>query len=99
MGESQIAKFGLPVEHVYLEPERVPAYPGAVHALLDADLILLGPGSLYTSLLPNLLIDDICAAAMVSPAAKLFVCNVRDRARRNRWLHRRAISCQRRQAL
>lgn len=75
-GESQIAKFGQPVERVYLEPERVPAYPGATRALLDADLIVLGPGSLYTSLLPNLLVQDICAAVTVSPALKLFVANV-----------------------
>lgn len=76
MGESQIAKFGQPVERVYLEPENVPAYPGATRALLDADLIVLGPGSLYTSVLPNLLVEDLCAAVSVSPALKLFVANV-----------------------
>ncbi len=76
MGESQIAKFGQPVERVYLEPERVPAYPGATRAILDADLVILGPGSLYTSVLPNLLVEDICAAVTVSPALKLFVANV-----------------------
>jgi uncharacterized cofD-like protein len=75
-GESQIAKFGKPVERVYLEPEHVPAYPGATRAILDADLIILGPGSLYTSLLPNLLVSDICAAVSVSSAVKLFVANV-----------------------
>jgi uncharacterized cofD-like protein len=75
-GESQIAKFGQPVERVYLEPEHIPAYPGAVRAILDADLIVLGPGSLYTSLLPNLLVTDIGAAVAVSRASKLFVCNV-----------------------
>ncbi len=76
MGESQIAKFGKPVERVFLEPERVPAYPGATRAILDADLIVLGPGSLYTSLLPNLLVEDLCAAVTVSSALKLFVVNV-----------------------
>lgn len=75
-GESQIAKFGKPVERVFLEPARVPAYPDAVRALLDADLILFGPGSLYTSVLPNLLVEQICQAATVSQAQKLFVCNV-----------------------
>jgi uncharacterized cofD-like protein len=75
-GESQIAKFGKPVERVYLEPERVPAYPGAVRAVLDADLIIAGPGSLYTSVLPNLLVRDLCAAITVSNARKLFICNV-----------------------
>lgn len=76
MGESQIAKFGLPVERVYLEPEHVPAYPGAVRALLEADLIIIGPGSLYTSVLPNLLVKDVCAAVGASAARKLYVCNV-----------------------
>ena len=76
MGESQIAKFGQPVERVYLEPEYIPAYPGATRALLDADLIVLGPGSLYTSLLPNLLVQDLCSAFAVSPALKLYVANV-----------------------
>lgn len=75
-GESQIAKFGQPVERVYLEPGRVPAYPGAVRAILDADLIVVGPGSLYTSVLPNLLVEDLGAAVSVSLAPKLFVCNV-----------------------
>ena len=76
IGESQIAKFGQPVERVYLEPETVSAYPGAVRAILDADLIIAGPGSLFTSVVPNLLVRDICAAVSVSPALKLYVCNV-----------------------
>lgn len=76
MGESQIAKFGKPVERVYLEPEHVPAYPDATHAILNADLIVLGPGSLYTSLMPNLLVGQICAAITVSNALKLYVANV-----------------------
>lgn len=76
MGESQIAKFGKPVERVYLEPEHVPAYPDATRAILDADLIVLGPGSLYTSVLPNLLVEQIGAAVRVSAAVKLYVANV-----------------------
>jgi uncharacterized cofD-like protein len=75
-GESQIAKFGLPVERVMLEPERVPAYPGAIRAILEADLIIIGPGSLYTSVLPNLLVQDMCAAITASAAKRIFICNV-----------------------
>jgi uncharacterized cofD-like protein len=75
-GESQIAKFGLPVERVYLEPERAPAYPGAVRAILEADLIIAGPGSLFTSVIPNLLVDDLRHAVRASGADKLYVCNV-----------------------
>ncbi|MGE5138210.1 MAG: gluconeogenesis factor YvcK family protein, partial [Rudaea sp.] len=76
MGESQIAKFGRPVERVFLEPEHAAAYPGAVRAILEADLVIAGPGSLYTSVIPNLLVDDIRQALQASTASKLYVCNV-----------------------
>ena len=75
-GESQIAKFGLPVERVSLEPEHVPAYPGAVRAILDADLVIAGPGSIFTSVIPNLLVEDLRHALRASRAVKVYVCNV-----------------------
>jgi uncharacterized cofD-like protein len=75
-GESQIAKFGLPVERAYLEPEHAPAYPGAVRAILEADLIIAGPGSLFTSVIPNLLVQDIRNALSACAAEKIYVCNV-----------------------
>ncbi len=76
LGESQIAKFGRPVERVFLEPEHAAAYPGAVRAILEADLVIAGPGSLYTSVIPNLLVDDIRKALQASAASKLYICNV-----------------------
>ncbi len=75
-GESAITHRGRPIERVYLEPEHVPAYPGVVRAILDADLIIAGPGSLYTSVLPNLLVEDIQRALQTSNALKVYVCNV-----------------------
>lgn len=75
-GESRIPEVGGDIERVYLEPDGVPAYPGAVRALLDADLIVAGPGSLYTSVLPNLLVPDIVRAIAASRALKVYVCNV-----------------------
>lgn len=75
-GESAIPKAGYPIERVFLQPEGVRAYPEAVRAILAADLIVAGPGSLFTSILPNLLVDDIRRAVAASPAWKLFVCNV-----------------------
>jgi uncharacterized cofD-like protein len=75
-GESRIPKAGLPIERVFLRPERVRAYPGALRAILSADLILAGPGSLYTSILPNLLVEDIAQAIHVSQAVKIYICNV-----------------------
>jgi uncharacterized cofD-like protein len=75
-GESVIPEQGWPIERVYLKPEEPPAYPGAVRAILDADMIVIGPGSLYTSILPNLLVPDIARAIRASRAFKVYVCNV-----------------------
>jgi uncharacterized cofD-like protein len=75
-GESQIPKSNGKVRHVWLEPNNPPAFPQAIQAILAADLIVIGPGSLYTSILPNLLVPDIAEAIRASRALKLFVCNV-----------------------
>jgi uncharacterized cofD-like protein len=75
-GESAIPKAGQPIERVFLRPEGARAYPEAVRALLDADLIVAGPGSLFTSVLPNLLVQDVRRAVEASPALKLYICNV-----------------------
>jgi uncharacterized cofD-like protein len=75
-GESAIPKAGQPIERLFLQPEGVRAYPEAVRAILDADLIIAGPGSLFTSILPNLLVDDIQRAIRASNGAKVYVCNV-----------------------
>jgi uncharacterized cofD-like protein len=75
-GESSITHFGGSIDRVFLKPERVRAYPETIRAILDADLIVLGPGSLYTSVLPNLLIDSMAEALRASRAIKLYVCNV-----------------------
>jgi uncharacterized cofD-like protein len=64
------------VNEVYLEPQHAPAHPEAVRAILEADLIVLGPGSLYTSVLPNLLVQGVRRSLIASAAAKLYVCNV-----------------------
>lgn len=75
-GESQIPRAYGEIERVYLEPDDAPAYPGALRALLDADLIVAGPGSLYTSILPNLLVGEVAQAVAASQAVKVYVCNV-----------------------
>jgi len=75
-GESSIPKAGGLIERVYLQPSGVRGYPEATRAILHADLIVVGPGSLYTSVLPNLLIADISKAIKASPALKVYVCNV-----------------------
>ena len=75
-GESAIPQTRQPIERVFLQPEEARAYPQAVRAILDADLIIAGPGSLFTSVLPNLLVRDIRRAVEASPARRLYVCNV-----------------------
>jgi uncharacterized cofD-like protein len=75
-GESRIPEAGGTVQRLSLEPEDAPAFPDAVRALLGADLILAGPGSLYTSVLPNLLVADIRQAIRASRALKIYICNV-----------------------
>lgn len=75
-GESQISETGKPIERVFLEPGKVPAYPGTIKAILEADLITAGPGSLYTSVLPNLLVPGIASALRASPAMKVYISNI-----------------------
>lgn len=66
------------IERIWLEPEDPPVTPEAVAAIREADLIVLGPGSLYTSLLPNLLVPGIAAALARRRAPTVFVANLRE---------------------
>jgi uncharacterized cofD-like protein len=75
-GESHIPGFPGDVRRVWLEPSNPAAYPQVIQAILSADLIVIGPGSLYTSILPNLLVPDIAAAIRASRALKIYVSNV-----------------------
>jgi uncharacterized cofD-like protein len=75
-GESQIPMAGGKIERVFLHPDQVRAYPEAVRAILGADCIVIGPGSLYTSILPNLLVSGITEAIRASRAYTIYVCNV-----------------------
>lgn len=75
-GESRIPTVPGMVRRVHLEPNDVPAYPEAIRAILAADMIVIGPGSLYTSLLPNLLVRELTDAIRASRAFKVFVCNL-----------------------
>ena len=75
-GESQIPKTAGRVRRVWLEPDHAPAFPPVIQAVLSADLIVIGPGSLYTSILPNLLVRDLLEAIRSSQALKIFVSNI-----------------------
>ena len=64
------------IERVWLTPDAVEASDDALAAIAEADLIVLGPGSLYTSVLPSLLIPSVRDAVLTAPATRLYVCNV-----------------------
>ncbi|MDD5432358.1 MAG: uridine diphosphate-N-acetylglucosamine-binding protein YvcK [Candidatus Omnitrophica bacterium] len=74
-GEEKIPKALKPIDKVYLNPANPQATPEAIKVINDAQLIILGPGSLYTSIIPNLLIKEISDAIAASSAIKVYVCN------------------------
>lgn len=79
-GESQIPvavrKYGSPIDHVFLDPEKAEALPSAVDAIKSADMIVLGPGSLYSSIIPNLLVIGIREALRDAKGIRVLMCNV-----------------------
>ncbi|MDI6857656.1 MAG: YvcK family protein [Dehalococcoidia bacterium] len=75
-GESNITDSPSRIREVFLQPGNAEANPEAVRAVLNADLVVVGPGSLFTSVLPNLLVEGVRRAIQVSPALKVYVCNV-----------------------
>lgn len=75
-GEDKIPKARKPIDRVSLKPLDSQATPEAVKAIQSAEIIVLGPGSLYTSIIPNLLIKEITDAIVASDAIKVYVCNV-----------------------
>lgn len=75
-GESNISKVRSPIKRLFLKPANCGATEDAIQAIENAEAIVIGPGSLYTSLLPNLLIEDISSALARSIVPKIYVCNV-----------------------
>lgn len=75
-GESNIGKIGSRIRHLYLEPEGCQPMPDALTAIGEADIISIGPGSLFTSLLPPLLVNDVSEAIAASNGSKVFISNL-----------------------
>lgn len=75
-GETAIVQAGKRIRRIFLEPANVAPHQGALDAIRDADLICIGPGSVYTSVIPNLLIPGIAQALRESRAPKIYICNV-----------------------
>jgi len=76
VGESNIRSMASTVSKIYINPPEAAAYEPAVEAILEANTVILGPGSLYSSVLPNLLVRGICQALKDTRATKIYVCNV-----------------------
>ena len=79
VGESNIDQrsenLDVPIDYVYLEPKAY-AYPPVLEAIETADAIIMGPGDIYTSILPNLLVEDVSEAIKSSNALKICLCNL-----------------------
>ena len=75
-GESKIPVYGRRIREVYLSPEEVEPLPETIEAIMDADLIVFGPGSLYTSIMPTILVRAIRDAVLKCTARKVYICNL-----------------------
>ncbi len=75
-GESNIPESGKKIKRLFSEPDNCKPLEDVIWAIHDADLIILGPGSLYTSVIPNLLIKEISKAVNDAKAKKIYVCNI-----------------------
>ncbi|MCK9525707.1 MAG: YvcK family protein [Limnochordia bacterium] len=76
LGESSVPQHSRKIKQVFLEPANVQALPEALHTISQADLVVIGPGSLYTSIIPNLLIPGFAQALAQTNALRIYVCNV-----------------------
>src|ERR1700738_372262 len=75
-GESKIPMQNAPITRVFLKPDGAQVNPEAAQAILNAELVVIGPGSLYTSILPNLLVEGMVEAIKASPALKVYIGNL-----------------------
>lgn len=80
VGESCVSQANRPIMRLTIEPENVQPLEEAIEAIRDADAIILGPGSLFTSIIPNLLVEGIVESILQSKAMKFYVCNVMTQA-------------------
>ncbi len=77
-GQADLSHSATALESVWLKDENATPYPEAIKAICEADLIVLGPGSLFTSIIPNLLVPGVCDAIRSSKGKTLFVCSLAD---------------------
>ena len=75
-GESNVGCCGKRIKRIFLDPERVASTPEVIKSIEEADIIILGPGSLYTSVLCNLAVSEVREAVLRSSAPLVFICNI-----------------------
>lgn len=75
-GESNIPKVGKPIKRVFYDPPKIEPLPEAVRAIKRAEMIVVAPGSLYTSIIPNLIAPEIKQAILKAKAKKYYICNI-----------------------
>ncbi len=75
-GESNIPKAQGKIKQIGCNPPNPPALPSAIAAIKEADYIIIGPGSLYTSIIPNLLVSEICHAIAKAQVPRIYICNI-----------------------
>ena len=76
IGETKIVHSGKKIQRIFLEPANPDPHPEALQMIRDADLICIGPGSVYTSVIPNLLVPEMAQTIRETPASKVYICNV-----------------------
>lgn len=79
-GETKITASKGRIQELFLDPADAEPLPQTLQAISNADLITIGPGSLFTSLIPNLLVQGIAQAIVASPALKVYICNLMTQA-------------------
>jgi uncharacterized cofD-like protein len=75
-GESRIPESSGRIRRVWLVPDNIPVFPKVIQSIFNADIIIIGPGSLFTSIIPNLLVKELTQAIDISKAFKVYVCNI-----------------------
>ncbi|MCG2789179.1 MAG: 2-phospho-L-lactate transferase CofD family protein, partial [Actinomycetia bacterium] len=76
LGQTKIVAYSNPIEKVFLVPDNPPAYTGVLKTCKGADIIILGPGSLFSSIIPNLLVKGVAQSIKKSKARKIYICNI-----------------------
>jgi uncharacterized cofD-like protein len=102
-GETRITASKGRIQELFLVPPNVDPMPQTLDAIARADIISIGPGSLFTSLIPNLLVHGIADAIVTSPATKVYICNLMTQANESLGLtaadHIRALNSHARQQI